>query len=183
MAEKVVLEDGSVCTMKKARRSRHIRITVHRDGGVAMTLPFFVSYRRGEEFLRSKTGWIREKVKAMASRPDNLLLRGSREEYLASLDRARHLVEERLSHFRQFYVVTWKQVSIRNQKARWGSCSRTGGLSFNYRLLLLPAHLRDYVIVHEICHLLAFDHSPRFWALVAETFPDYRALRRELRLL
>jgi len=74
-------------------------------------------------------------------------------------------------------------VSIRNQKTRWGSCSRQKNLSFSYRLFLLPPRFCDYVIVHELCHLKEMNHSPKFWALVARTFPDYKKLRREMKAL
>lgn len=131
----------------------------------------------------SKTGWIREKMNALTLRPETILLRGSVEEYYAARVAARKLIEERLAYFQKFYAVSWKQVNIRNQKTRWGSCSRGGNLSFNYRLLFLPPHLSDYVIVHELCHLREFNHSPKFWSLVDLTFSDSRALRRELRLL
>lgn len=156
---------------------------MRRDGSVTLTLPFFVSAKRGRLFLESKEEWIREKMRNLAERPDDILRRGGIREYRASREAARRLVEERLAHFQEIYRVSWKRVSIRNQKTRWGSCSQKGGLSFNYRLMLLPSHLADYVIVHELCHLSELNHSPEFWALVARTFPDHRALRRELRLL
>jgi predicted metal-dependent hydrolase len=112
-----------------------------------------------------------------------LLLQGSVAEYQASQGAARTLIEERLAYFQKFYGVSWRRISIRNQKTRWGSCARNGNLSFNYRLLLLPAHLRDYVIVHELCHLIEFNHSPKFWALVNQVLPDSASLRHELKLL
>lgn len=183
MQERINLGQGVVCTVRKSHRARHLRLTVHRDGSVILALPFFVSYKKGQEFLESKMGWIREKLKEFASQPDNLLLRGSVKEYRASRRAARKLIVERLNYFQKVYTGRWKRVSIRNQKTRWGSCSRSGNLSFNYRLLLLPSHLCDYVIVHELCHLIELNHSPKFWALVARTFPDYKDLRHELRLL
>lgn len=183
MQEEIDLGQDMVCMMKKSRRARRVRLALHHDGRVVLTLPFFVSYKQGTAFLQSKKAWIYEKVKKFALRPENILLRGSVKEYQNSRVAARQLVMERLEHFQKAYAVSWKRVSIRNQKTRWGSCSRTGNLSFNYRLLLLPAHLRDYIVVHELCHLLELNHSPCFWALVAKTFPDYRKLRRELRLL
>ena len=170
-------------TIRRRRRAKHLRIIVRGDGSVSLTLPFFVSVRRGRKFLESKERWIQEKIRDFALRPDTILCRGGVREYRDSREAARRFIEERLVHFQKFYEVTWKQVSIRNQKTRWGSCSRAGRLSFNYRLLLLPPHLADYVIVHELCHLLELNHSPKFWALVAQTFPDYRVLRRELKLL
>lgn len=72
-------------------------------------------------------------------------------------------------------------VSIRDPRSRWGSCSSTGRLSFSWRLLLAPEEVLDYVVAHEVCHLLRPDHSPRFWALVAGVRPGYERPRRWLR--
>ena len=71
-------------------------------------------------------------------------------------------------------------LSIRNQRTRWGSCSSTGAMSFNWRLLLAPEAILDYVVWHEACHLVHLDHSPRFWALVAHHRPAYRDEQRWL---
>ncbi|UGS34120.1 M48 family metallopeptidase [Capillimicrobium parvum] len=75
----------------------------------------------------------------------------------------------------------YASLSIRAQRTRWGSCSSTGAMSFNWRLLLAPAEVLDYVVWHEACHLAVMDHSPRFWALVARHCPGYREPRRWLR--
>ncbi len=183
MRKNIDLGQGMVCTIRKSHRAKRLRITLSREGSVVLTIPTFVSYERGRIFLASKAEWIREKMNAFSLRPETILLCGSVGEYYAARVTARKLIEERLAYFQEFYAVSWKQVSIRNQKTRWGSCSRGGNLSFNYRLLFLPPHLFDYVIVHELCHLREFNHSPKFWALVALRFSDYRSLRRELRLL
>lgn len=177
------LGQGVVCVMKKSRRARRLRIVVARDGSVRVTLPLFVSYRYGKDFIESQATWIRHKKKTATHRSPSLLDRGDDNEYRMKRETARQVVTKRVYHFTKVYAVSWQRISIRNQKTRWGSCSRRGGLSFNYRLLFLPPHLRDYVIVHELCHLLEFNHSPHFWQLVAKAFPDYKELRRELRLL
>jgi predicted metal-dependent hydrolase len=72
-------------------------------------------------------------------------------------------------------------LTIRNQRTRWGSCSASGALSFNWRLLLAPEEVLDYVVWHEACHLAVLDHSPRFWRLLAAHRPGYREPRRWLR--
>jgi predicted metal-dependent hydrolase len=74
----------------------------------------------------------------------------------------------------------YTKLTIRNQRTRWGSCSSTGAMSFNWRLLLAPEAVLDYVVWHEACHLRVMDHSPRFWALVGVHCPDYPQHRRWL---
>ena len=72
-------------------------------------------------------------------------------------------------------------VSIRNQRTRWGSCGRDGHISLNWRLVLMPPDVRDYVLIHELMHLRRLDHSPAFWKLVAAACPGYRDARQWLR--
>jgi hypothetical protein len=69
---------------------------------------------------------------------------------------------------------SYSKLTIRGQRTRWASCSRSGAMSFNWRLLLAPEAVLDYVVWHEVCHLEVMDHSPRFWALLAPRCPDYR---------
>jgi predicted metal-dependent hydrolase len=70
--------------------------------------------------------------------------------------------------------VRYKRLSIRDQVSRWGSCSSAGSLSFNWRLVLAPHDVLDYVVVHEVCHLVEHHHGPAFWALVAKRRAEYR---------
>ena len=77
--------------------------------------------------------------------------------------------------------LTYTKLTIRAQKTRWASCSRTGAMSFNWRLLLAPPEILDYVVWHEVCHLAVMDHSPRFWGLLARYRPDYPDQRAWLR--
>jgi predicted metal-dependent hydrolase len=76
---------------------------------------------------------------------------------------------------------SYARLSVRGQRTRWASCSRSGAMSFNWRLLLAPEAVLDYVVWHEVCHLEVLDHSPRFWALLGERCPDYREHVRWLR--
>ncbi len=103
--------------------------------------------------------------------------------YVAHKESARTVVLERLAHFNQHYALTWNRVAIRNQRRCWGSCSSGMNLNFNYKIQFLPPHLSDYIIVHELCHLVHMNHGEEFWNLVAEVLPDYKALASELRAL
>ena len=87
---------------------------------------------------------------------------------------ARLELTPRLEHACERLGVGYSGLQVRSQRTRWGSCSRSGTLSFNWRLLLAPETVLDYVVWHETCHLLVLDHSPRFWALVATHCPGHR---------
>jgi predicted metal-dependent hydrolase len=75
----------------------------------------------------------------------------------------------------------YSRLTIRGQRTRWGSCSQAGAMSFNWRLLLAPEAVLDYVVEHEVCHLEVMDHSPRFWRLLESRVPDWREHARWLR--
>lgn len=76
---------------------------------------------------------------------------------------------------------SYSRLTIRSQRTRWASCSSSGAMSFNWRLLLAPAAIVDYVVEHEVAHLAVLDHSPRFWGLLSERAPEYREHERWLR--
>jgi len=94
---------------------------------------------------------------------------------------ARQEIAPRLTHATQALGRPHTSLAIRSQRTRWGSCSSTGAMSFNWRLLLAPEPVLDYVVWHEACHLVVMDHSKRFWTLVERHVPDYRDHRAWLR--
>ena len=83
-------------------------------------------------------------------------------DYLKYKNQATNLVKERIEYFNTFYNYKWGKIVVRNQKTRWGSCSKKGNLNFNYKIVLLSPEAADYIIVHELCHLKEFNHSERF---------------------
>jgi predicted metal-dependent hydrolase len=93
---------------------------------------------------------------------------------------ARAEIELRLDRATALAGSTYGGLSIRAQRTRWASCSAGGRMSFNWRLLLAPERVLDYVVWHEVCHLEILDHSPRFWALLERRWPGYRDDRRWL---
>ena len=167
-------------TMASGGRRRNLRVTIKPGGILAVAKPHFISDRAVEDFLLRKAAWILKTIDKM-SRRRNFLNNGSRADYERLAPAARQLAAQRLAFFNVSYNLVIGRVAIRDQRTRWGSCSHKGNLNFNYRIALLPPHLSDYVIVHELCHLRHLDHSRRFWDLVGRILPDYAARRRELR--
>lgn len=109
------------------------------------------------------------------------LVRSNKKHYLKHKEGARHLIVQRVDYFSDIHNFKYNKVSIKNQKTRWGSCSTKGNLNFNYKLLFLEPEIRDYIIVHELCHLKELNHSHKFWALVEDIMPNCFEVRRELR--
>lgn len=87
---------------------------------------------------------------------------------------AQEYIPRRAAELAQAYGFQYKQLTIRGQRTRWGSCSSGGGLNFNWRLMMTPTAAIDYVIIHELCHLRELNHSAAFWALVEQYCPNYK---------
>jgi len=167
--------------VRHARARRYV-IRVLDDGQVRVTIPRWGSRREAESFMHAQHAWIdRERGRAELRRlepgPEPLPPDVARE----LRARAAQELPIRLSELAEEHGLLVRRVSVRNQRWRWGSCSRDGHICLNWRLVQMPPWIRDYVMLHELMHLKRLDHSPRFWALVAEACPDYAAARQWLR--
>jgi predicted metal-dependent hydrolase len=172
-------------TLHRSPRARYMRITIVHTGEVKIVAPLFAPTAKIDQFIRARSRWIAEKrdyfVKYPVSDVGLLLAKRSHKEYMQHKDRALQVLTERAHHFNVHYLSSFSRITIRNQRSRWGSCSKRGNISFNYKLLFLPVELRDYIVVHELCHLKQLNHSQAFWDLVAQTVPDHKVLRRRLK--
>ncbi len=94
---------------------------------------------------------------------------------------AREILSQSAHYWASRMGARYGRIAIREQKTRWGSCSAKGNLNFNWRLILAPPEIRDYVVIHELCHLAYLNHSKEFWNKVAEFCPEYKTHRRWLK--
>jgi hypothetical protein len=149
------------------RRSR-LRGELRREG----TLPY----------LDERLTLVTQDGRTQAHRSGDELLVPVGEGARAAIERwyrraARSEIARRLDGATAASGTRYGRLAIRNQRTRWASCGAGGAMSFNWRLLLAPARVLDYVVWHEVCHLQRMDHSPRFWALVECYWPSYRQER------
>lgn len=168
--------------IKKYKRARYIRISVKPGGRVVVTIPWRTPKYVAVQFVEKQRAWVEQARAKMLVRPTPASF-GTREEYAKYKRQAKALITSRLAELNRQYNFAYKKVSIRSQKTRWGSCSKSGTLSFNYRLLFVDPAIRDYVLVHELCHTRQMNHSARFWALVSQVIPHYKQYRAALRSL
>ncbi len=164
-----------------SRRSISIRITPQKE--ILVRVPEWVSYRQLDALLCEKKDWI---LKTWQSIPDPPVLTVREQNQIAALEKryrraAHEYIPARVAYFQQFTGGRYDKITIRDQKTRWGSCSSNGTLSFNYRLMLAPPKILDYVVVHELCHLKHMNHSPAFWQAVEDVLPDYRERKQWLK--
>lgn len=157
------------------RRARRYLLRVDPDGRVRVTIPRGGSRREADAFALRNRVWLEQQLSRV--RPPAFSLDAQR----MWRARAKATLPERLYELAVRHGCVVKAVSIRSQKTRWGSCGRNGHISLNWRLMLMPDWVRDYVLIHELMHLKRLDHSPKFWRLVEAACPEYRPARQWLR--
>ena len=157
------------------RRARRYLLRVDHDGRLRVTIPRGGSRREADAFARLHVDWV-SRQRARLSQTEF-----SVDDRRALRSQARAELPSRLHELAAEHGLQVNRVSIRNQRTRWGSCGRDGHICLNWRLVVMPSSVRDYVIIHELMHLKRLDHSPAYWRLVAAACPSYREARLWLR--
>jgi predicted metal-dependent hydrolase len=170
-------------------RARRYLIRVEDDGRVRVTLPRWGSKKEAAAFAEQERAWIEKQRRRVEE--DRTRVGGGRGAGLphgeASVEerilraRAKRELPRRLLELAALHGLAVTRVSVRNQRWRWGSCSRSGHICLNWRLVKMPDAVRDYVMLHELMHLKRMDHSPKFWKLVEKVCPDFQTSRLYLR--
>ncbi len=170
-------------TFRISTRARHLRITIKSSGECVVTIPKRMPMALVERFVAEKRGWIEKHQERLRKRVSVGVVTGGVEvlPFGKVKEESLRFATQRVEAMNAHFGFSYKAIRVRNQKTRWGSCSKRGNLNFNYRILYLPPYLADYIVVHELCHLKEFNHGQKFWALVAQVFPNHREMRRELR--
>lgn len=180
--KEVLLDSKNIkYTLKVSKRARVVRLAIYHDGSFVVTIPQKVNEKVAEEFIIKKSKWITEKIEYFKKNPRTTITKHTLKEIKEYKEKTGECARLRLQYWNNFYNFTYKKITIKNTKSRWGSCSRTGNINFNYKIIFLPQELADYIIVHELCHLGEMNHSANFWKLVERTIPNYKVLRKELK--
>lgn len=176
--------DGNYINYRLTRRawSRGVSLRVHYTGELRVSAPKLIPISFIESFLKKQSDWIQSALQKVAKHNSTHPKKTySGTELLTLKKQTLEKIMPRLFHYGHLLDVTWKNVSIKKLKSRWGSCASTGNLSFSCFLALVSDDLIDYVVVHELAHRKEFNHSPKFWSVVASVFPNYKQARADLR--
>jgi predicted metal-dependent hydrolase len=163
--------------VKRLGRSRHVRIAVHSDLSVVVSAPIRASDEYVAKVVESKREWIEKSLAKFRKLSAGLEL----EKETVDRKEFERLSGNRIDFWARIMDVRPRKISVRRNKSRWGSCSRSGNISINIILGHLPEKLLDYVVVHELSHLVHHNHSKLFWSLVGIHIPDFKNLKIELK--
>jgi predicted metal-dependent hydrolase len=158
------------------RWARRYILRVLDDGTVRVTLPSRGSKREAQAFVERNAQWIDQQRQQMRPRPP-----AERRNDVALRKRAAAELPPALLALAELHGISVTRVSIRNQRSRWGACSSRGSITLNWRLVMVPDFVREYVMIHELMHRREMNHSHRFWRHVAEACPRADEARRWLR--
>jgi predicted metal-dependent hydrolase len=155
---------------RRSKRARNLRITIDPTPAITVTVPANLSLKYAEEFVQSKQAWIQKHLckireKGQPTQPDL-----SQDE----LNEAQDELFSRLDYFSREHDLPYNRAAFRCQKTKWGSCSSQNNISLNINIAFLPAHLQDYILLHELCHIRHKNHSRDFWTQL-DIYCDGRA--------
>lgn len=181
MEKSIILHGQTInYNLKRRRGYKGVKITLKPSRQIVVTTGLLTPQIFINTVLSEKSTWIITTLKKIIAKNIPLPKKLTPTEKKDLKIKTQRLLDAKLDFFGPQIGVTWNRVTLRNQSTRWGSCSSSGNLNFNYKLSQVPDHLFDYVVVHELCHLKELNHSSRFWSLVQQVIPDYKQRRKEL---
>ena len=162
---------------RSARKT--LSVEIRADGSVLVRAPKTYPNDKIEAFLKEKQKWIEEKrhLQLKRERAAENIRKFTEMEAQIYRQQARNVFEQKVAYYASRMGVSYGRIAIRDQKTRWGSCSSDGNLNFNWRLIVAPAGVLDYIVVHELAHRKEMNHSRAFWAVVEAEMPDYKKYR------
>lgn len=170
----------NITVLRSRRKTLSLELT--RDGRLVVRAPLTMPESRIATIIREKQDWIARTARKIAqSNSANPLPVFTTQQMQALWQDAEADMIPRVTQFAEQLGVSCQKIGFGFQKTRWGSCSAAGNLRFNCLLMCSPPKIRDYVVVHELCHRKHMNHSAPFWQEVARVYPDYRTARRWLR--
>ena len=182
------LEDAGremLITVKRSSR-KTLGLEVRENGEIFARIPEKLSDRSLKSFIEKERDWIIKKSELVKwEREHRQTTNATPVQELTSeeIENISQKIVDRVRFYQKKMGVTVGRVAIRNQKTRWGSCSSAGNLNFNWRLVLMPPEILDYVVVHELAHRKEMNHSSKFWAIVEQEMPDYQERKQRLKEL
>jgi predicted metal-dependent hydrolase len=171
---------GSV-TFHRRKNSGNVRLSVSASGGLLLSYPWHVTFAQAHAFLDEQEEWAQSALEKMRQRSQHQKIISPQEVEMLR-QRAKDTLLPRLEQLAIQHHFSYRKSFIKNNRSNWGSCSGVNNINLNLKIMLLPDHLRDYVLLHELCHTRIKNHGPRFWALLNSlTAGKAKILAKELR--
>ena len=181
LEELVFVDEFEVWILRKRIKNINLRVKPP-DGRIEVSAPLRVDTSFVRAFVREKRDWIRKQQERIAASPQGRAAAASPDEVAQWREVVQAFVPPLIAKWEPIMGVKAGKIAYRNMTSRWGSCqSSTGRICINVRLALYPPECLEYVVVHELCHLLERGHGPRFHALMDAFLPDWKAIRAKLR--
>lgn len=150
-----------------------LALQIKPDGSITVRAPQNYPVAQICSFVTEKENWIQKHLTQIANTPcvsEPPFSTAEKERYISL---AKEIILHKVIYYARIMNVDFKRITLREQKTRWGSCSASGSLNFNWRLILAPEDVLDYVIVHELAHRTEMNHSKAFYTIIENILPDY----------
>lgn len=168
-------------SIRRSKKAKRIRLAVYCDGNFVVTVPNLFPSKLIDRYIIAKSQWIITKIDFFEKLNKKTKIKFDLNNYEYYKNKAFVLVENKIIDLNKMNF-EFNKLVIKQQKTRWGSCSKKRNLNFNFKIIFLPTKLQEYIIIHELCHLKEFNHSAKYWKTVEKLMPNYVEINQELKI-